>query len=1095
MEIFYTEITQDLTGNLLEIAQEEMTKKRKVFYIVPSSMSFEKEKEILERLNKGADAAVFDLIVTRFKQFPYYFDKNDKLSKKVELSPAGMSMLFRKVLKSFEKEEIPLYFGLQNSASFFDLLVHLRAELEKGNLTIDDLPDNEKNKELKLIFHRFEDEISSKYANFSSFKAFIDHAKNGAFDFQLQNVVCLIDGYTRFSAEEELFIDTFHSKVKRFVIGTYAKKLKNDRLEASVYSNALQMMDKFSQKYHVKSKSFDTKNVNQVYSKLTRLIEQDKMFVITDSPIEITDNDEKSFKIWESENQMAEIEAVAKAIRQKIVQGKRYKSFTVLVGNTQQYEIPIKEIFELYDIPYFYAAEEKMSHHPLIVFLESLFAIKSNNYRMDDVINFVKCQLYHPSVFNQDVIDAFEYYVHQNKIQGKKKLTHPFEPSFFSHFDEVEQFRSDLFDEKSPLHDFISGNQAILGKNWVEKLELFFENGQVVQQLNERFQALENEDEHELADRHEQVWNLLLSNLQEFLAVFSDQKMKITEFLDIILAGMRNATYRQIPANVDVVNIKDYELVEPRTNAYVYAIGLSQANFPKNKLNSTLLSDEERAEINSTTKENQFIEQLKLVNYQKSTFTSLSLMNAAMEELTLSVPQIVENVQDDISPDIQLILDHSSPKIRKKIQNSHANKGIEHIGNTRAVIATIGKIEREISENPNKFEQAAFWSSIFRVLTKNNKAFQTILLRLDQDIAPTDLATETVNQVYSKNNYASVSSFERFYNCEFQYFITNTLNLEQFEVIDINSKVVGNFFHEVFEKLLQQKDVTSDNFDARLTSVITDVNATYQHYFVQDATARFTWENLEEILYQTAAVLKKNSATHQLKTKLTESDFGLKTSSLGEFVIDDVHLRGRIDRIDETKAHALGAIDYKSSAHQFKIQEAYDGVSLQFLTYLDVLRKTFSDQKIWGALYLHFQNNAINLSEINQLSEISNVLDKAMSYEGLLLAENSDEISKIEGIKVNKSNIYDSQAFENLLKINEQHYQKANHRLKSGKIAINPVMKRSEGIDPSGNVRGCSYCPLKSICRFEANVHMNQYTREIAQKTTQEINQIVRGQL
>ena len=65
MEILYTEITQDLTEGLLEISLEELGKNRKVYYIVPSSMSFDKEKEILERLAKGSDAAVFDLLVTR----------------------------------------------------------------------------------------------------------------------------------------------------------------------------------------------------------------------------------------------------------------------------------------------------------------------------------------------------------------------------------------------------------------------------------------------------------------------------------------------------------------------------------------------------------------------------------------------------------------------------------------------------------------------------------------------------------------------------------------------------------------------------------------------------------------------------------------------------------------------------------------------------------------------------------------------------------------------------------------------------------------------------------------------------------------------
>ncbi len=72
--------------------------------------------------------------------------------------------------------------------------------------------------------------------------------------------------------------------------------------------------------------------------------------------------------------------------------------------------------------------------------------------------------------------------------------------------------------------------------------------------------------------------------------------------------------------------------------------------------------------------------------------------------------------------------------------------------------------------------------------------------------------------------------------------------------------------------------------------------------------------------------------------------------------------------------------------------------------------------------------------------------------------------------------------------------KKAGKRLRQGKISINPVMKRSEGINASGNVKGCSFCPLKSICRFEANVHMNEYAREIGLKTSAEIKSELKEQ-
>ena len=92
-----------------------------------------------------------------------------------------------------------------------------------------------------------------------------------------------------------------------------------------------------------------------------------------------------------------------------------------------------------------------------------------------------------------------------------------------------------------------------------------------------------------------------------------------------------------------------------------------------------------------------------------------------------------------------------------------------------------------------------------------------------------------------------------------------------------------------------------------------------------------------------------------MKTLATESAFGLPQSELGNFSIDNINLRGRIDRIDQFFDDSIGAIDYKSSQHKFDLASAYDGTSLQFLTYLDVLKQMNADQKLWGALYLQLK--------------------------------------------------------------------------------------------------------------------------------------------
>lgn len=1094
MEILYTEITQDLTAGLLEIALEELAAKRKIYYIVPSSMSFEKEKEILERIGAGQDTAVFDLLVTRFKQLPYYFDKREKATEKVELGSVGLAMLFRRILRSFSKEELPLYFAQQNSAGFLEMLIQLRAELLTANLSAEDLPNNPKNQELKKIFSRFEEYLSADYANFSEFGDFTTRVEQGEFDEQLKEAIIIIDGYTRFSAEGELFISVVQKRVGRLVIGTYADENSLTGLSESIYANAAQMIARFKEKFGAKIVKFTDGIVNEVYNKLTQLVDQDTRFVLSDQQIKLEAHEEKNFQIWEAENQTAEIERVAKEIRQKISQGVHFKDFTVLVGDPKAYEISLKEIFTLYEIPFFYAQEEAMSQHPLIVFFESVYAIKKNNYRTDDVVNLLKSKVYTDVNFSDETIDYFEYYVQRFKISGRKKFTETFIEEEFSQLDSVNHLRENLLGNQSPLQEFLTKNVQKTGKKWVSDLKILLENGNIMANMNRYFSEAEQEGNHKIADQHEQVWKMLLSVLTEFTSVFSDEKMKVLEFLDILLAGMKAAKYRQIPANVDVVNVKDYELVEPQTNQYIYAIGLSQTNFPRIKKNSTLLSDAERLEINEKTSEHQFIEQLNVVNYHKNMFTVLSLINSATKSLVLSMPQIMGNEQGELSPIFQLFTSHSDEKILKKVRSANAQESLEHVGNSRAVISMIGKIERELAENESEDEdKRTFWSSLFRLLVKNNPDFQKILMDLDKDIETVGLSKETLKHVYEDKIYASVSSFERFYNCEYQYFLENTLGLETFENIDINSKIVGNFFHEVFEKIMQAPEISAENFDKKLTDVLHEVDKNYARYFTQDATARFTWSNLEEIVKQTAIMLKKTVSTNKIKTLLTESSFGLPQSELGNFSVDDIYLRGRIDRVDQLVSERLGAVDYKSSAHAFKLQDAYDGLSLQFLTYLDVLKQAFPQQKIWGALYLQFKNQPINLSEINQLSEISNLLNQSMRYEGLLLSEAIDEIKSIDSIAVKKNDIYAEDEFEALLQMNAHHYRSAGERLKSGKIAINPVMKRSDGIDKSGNVKGCRYCPLKAICRFEANIHMNDYSREIGQKSHAEILAELKG--
>jgi len=1078
MEIIYTEITQDLTAELLNIAKEELAKGKKIYYIVPSSLSFKKERELLERLSPHRDNALFDLIVTRFKQLPYYFNQKEESSNKVELSQSGLTMLFRRVLKNFDKNTLPLYYSLQDSQGFLDALVELRNELIESKLTSDDLPNNEKNKELKLILDTFEEELNQHYANYSEINQLIENIQSDKFTVSLKNTVIIIDGYSRFTAEDESIIFALQNKVSRLIIGTYTSDNELKHGNFSVYSQSNQMILDYRKKFQAQSKYVSNEDVNKIYTKLTKIIEKENNFTLSNAQkLNLSAEDDQYFQIWESENDTVEIEKLAKKIRQEISNGKKFKEFTILVGDKEKYQIPIQEIFSLYDIPFFYAIEESMSNHPLVIFLESLYAIKKNNYRKDDVINLIKSQMYNKINIEQGDIDYFEYYLSQENIQGKKRYTHIFED------EQAEKLRQIYFGQEG-LQSFLSIQSEKTGKEWIISLQNLLQDGKVNEKLNDLFQGAEEKKHHQEADKHTQIWKLLLSTFEEFLAVFENEKLKSVDFLEILLSGIKSANYRQIPSNVDVINVEAYELIEPRSNKYVYAIGLNSSNFPKIKKNISLISDEERVEININTPDDKFIEELNIVGFKKSAFTSISLMNAATEKLVISAPQIYDNSQDDISPIIQTLLNHSDAHILKKIESDLSENLIDNVGNKRAMIAQLCKIERQLANKNSSETVSSFFGSLYRILSKTDSDFEDLIADLDQDITPSSLSFDTINQVYNQELVASVSAFEQFYRCEYKYFLEKTLGLQAFEKLDIDSRTVGNFFHEVFEKLLSQSDLSDLNFDDQLTKSIQDVSKKYEKIFTRDATSQFTWLNLNEIARQTAAVLRLSFDNENIKILETEKEFKFEQGQL-----TDMALRGKIDRVDQLFTHSIGAIDYKSSAHEFNLQDAYDGISLQFLTYLDALRKNNPQSQLWGALYLHIQNKILKLSKIDHLSELDHLLKKEMQYTGLINEEYSEQIKKeIDFVNVNKNKIYSQEEISCLIEWNEQHYEKAGQRLQTGNISINPIREQGKN-----TVKGCEYCPFKSICRFEASSHMNNYARVVGSKSTAEIQEELKG--
>ncbi|GAB2027315.1 PD-(D/E)XK nuclease family protein [Lactovum odontotermitis] len=1074
MKIIYTEITSDLTKILTEKLEGLRGEDKRIFYIVPSSLSFEKEREILEQrkllesLSQNDETAIFDVLVTRFKQLPYYFQDRANFAKKTELSPIGEAMLLRKILRGFSDGELLYFDKMRDSQSFIEKLVQLHSEMKTANLSAEDLitgslGDSEKNQDLAKIMQAFENALAEKFVAEDGYSLFINELISGKYRDKIASSIFIIAGFTRFSAQEQMLINAL-DKNGEVLIGTYAsaQAVRQHENVLGVYSDSVHTIDSLDA---TEIKEEETPAVNEVYNKLTKFWEKENDFLF-DEPVSGIPENTENIEIWEAENVNAEVEMVAKQIRQKIVEENQlYKNFTVLVGNSGKYELPVKQIFQLYDIPYFYSQQELMRNHPLIVLLESLQAIRKNNYQAIDVVNLLRTHLYSTVNVSLHYLDSFEYYLKKFKIRGKTKFSRTFdavnypenptgyEHSYFDKAAQIEKIREHLISGNSPLNKFLS-----IQKSSAENILSGFLNFLQTGNIPENFQKLyDKTDDENIKDKHQQVWKLFQKTLAEFQEIFSGEKITLDEFFDILISGVKTAAYRQVPATVDCVKVRDYELVQPRENDYVFTIGLTNSNFPHVKKNTTLLTETDRVLINENGQGEKFIEALESTNLTKSSFTILSLLNAATKKLVLSSPQIFDNLQEnETAPLLQLLESYHVPV--KKVYSANIHEGLIHIGTVKSTIRSILSLDLTEQSSDN------FWLKIKNYLIEKDPQFASFTQLDNHDIESSGLSEEVSSKVYSKLT-ASASSFEEFYNCEYKYFLDRTLGLQELEEVTLESSTIGNYFHRIFQLLLQDGSsaiMDSSRFDAAFSTAKAAVDSEYQKVFERDFLSRFTHSNLAEILDQSKVMIQKSIQVFEVEKNQTELSFS---------EIQGLNIKGKIDRVDHL-ANLLGAIDYKSSRHNFNLTSVLNKTSLQLLTYLAALSE---NANVWGALYLHLQNPTLNLSTIGHLSEIDGKLLEQMKYNGLVNSDTVQNLDSLDGFvqlteaRWNSSgNQFSDSDIHTLIAYAMRQYTDGISRLKSRQLAVNPVYTDK---DDKYNVTGCRYCPFKSICRFEATRH------------------------
>ncbi|MGT2932472.1 ATP-dependent nuclease subunit B [Streptococcus catagoni] len=1052
MRLLYTEIHYSIREILTKEAHDYAKKGYRVFYIAPSSLSFEKERAVLEELPEEAS---FDITITRFAQMARYFTLNSQKNTE-NLDDNALTMLIYKALLQIDEKDLLLYSALKADLTFIQELLDLYKELKTSQLSVFDLVlENEaKKQDLITIFTKLDELLSQTNYTFSSkLIDFAEEIESGHLDQNLAKTVIIIDGFTRFSAEEEYLIHQLNKRCKDIIIGTYISKkaYKTNFFAGNVYEASLDFVAKLAADYQRKPEYVEgVKEYCQSFQKLSHFFEAKHDFTQLEPLLE--EEDKKHISIWQNSDQKEEIENVAKDIRQKLYTGHRYKDILVLLGDVEAYQLQIGHIFDKFDIPYYFGKAETMSHHPLVQFIDSLERCKRYNWRREDLINLLKSGLF--SKITENELDHFESYLDFADIHGYTKFSKDFTINSKAKQDKLKFDLKSLNQQRKlvffPLQKLFK-SQKQLGSSLIKQVMAFFSEIS----LAANFQKMSQGQNETILEREEQVWKTFTDILEHFYHIFSDQKMTLDEALSLIKVAMLSADYRVIPGNLDVVSVKSYDLIEPHHKAFVYAIGLTQSNFPKVVINHSLISDQERAKTNELRQAFKHFDIASEESGKKGLYTALSLFNAAQDQLILSSPLVLNEVSEEQSVYLKELLSFGVPfieKDREPLTNLDAD-----IGNYKSLLSKMIEINRsELDLNP---DEKNFWTVMLRYLKKRLEANTLFWEQNPNHIQTKTVSEEVMNLRFPEDKplNLSTSALTIYYENQYKYFLQYVLELQELESIHPDARHHGTYLHRVFEMVLA--DQSQISFDEKVDKALQVVNQEkiFKQFYQEDAEAKYSLRVLEDIVKATASVLKINQTIETLRQ---EERFKLP---LGDKLI----ISGTIDRIDRLSDQSLGVVDYKSSPNKFDIEKFYNGLNSQLITYLNALQEVMKEDKsskLFGAMYLHMQEPKMDLSHFKNVDEklIEKVYDD-LKYKGIFLETEKDKLAN--GLYQIKNNIFTAEELELLLAYNQNLFLKTEGAIRRGHFLINPYTEDGK------TVKGDQ---LKAITRFESDLDLGQ---------------------
>ena len=1088
-----------------EIA-EKIKSDNQILIITPEQFSFTAEKKLMEAIDANA---VFNAEVVTLSRMAYRVINEIGGRTETNLSKCGKAMLIYSILNN-NKKELKLIGKNDENVDMLDTAI---TEFKKHGISIEQLKqeiDKQediylKNKltDLSLVYEGFENQLSGKYIDETDLLTIL--AENIENTDMFNNQYIYIDEFAGFTKQEYQIIEKLILVANQVTVTICIDELhipKNPNTDI-FYSNenTVNKLFEIAQNCGTKVEEIKLENKYRFKSNELKHLEEN---LYENRPHKYT-NSVENIKLFLAKNQYSEIEEVAKNIL-KLVRdnGYRYKDISIITKNISNYSSLARAIFDKYDIPIFIDENRDLNQNIIIQYILSVLEIFTKNWSYESVFNYIKTGF---SNIEEDEIFKLEKYclkwgIKQNK--WKKEFTYgKYEEKDKTEIERLERIRKDIVNPLMKLKSDIDNDKTAEGIS--KSIYKFLVEENIAEKINKKIEELEKVGQVDLVKEYQSSLQTILDILDEIVLVFSDDKMTIDKYAQILKVGFKNSNLTKIPVTQDQVIMGDVDRSRSHKVKAIFIIGLNDGEFPSVHKDEGFLNDLDRETLKQDGIE---LAKGTIENLYEDNFNIYKAFSTAEEKLYLLYSS--SDVQGKALRPSMLI--NKIKKIYPMLQEE--SDVIETKAEVLNKKTTYDELIIQLSKLKEQDEIDKVWYYVYDYYKKDtewNTKLEQNLKGLNYTNIPEKIEQTNIDKLYGNTLVTSISKLERYRSCPFSYYLQYGLKIKPEEELKIQTLNTGTFIHEIIDEFFEAvreaeiklAEITDEQLAEIINKIIDEKLKQSQNYiFTSTAKYRALVVRLKKIIQKALKYIIGTLVQSRFEVLGTEVEFGEKGKYKPiRLTLEDgkrIEIIGKIDRIDTAQSEDgryLRIIDYKSSAKNIDLNEVYAGLQIQLLTYLDAACKE-EDLMPAGVLYFSMLEQMIKADKRMEQEEIEEKIRANFKMKGLILADVNvvklhDKklekgssalvpayIDKEGNLSEKKTSGVTAEQFEELQKYMYIVIKQISKEILGGNIDLKPYYKDKK--------TPCKYCDYKSVCGFNMGGCENNYNY-IDKKSKEEI--------